>query len=55
MEALYTELEKIEVTCLLESSCVPNSVTWHRNIVKRTVNDDATVSDISCTTTGKIL
>ena len=48
MEVLYTELEKIEVTCLLESSCVPNSVTWHRNI-------DATVSNIPSTIAGKIL
>jgi len=46
LEALYAELEKIEVTCLLESSRVPNSVMWHRNVVKRTVSDDATVSDI---------
>ena len=46
VETLAAELEQIEVTYLLESNRVPNSVTWHRNIVNRTVSDDATVSDI---------
>ena len=51
VETLSTELEQIEVTYLLESSGVPNSLTWHRNIVNRTVNDDAMVSDVLLFTT----